>query len=164
MLPEAENCYFLAAVPYNSINEHFRVCAHFLKCFETVWSDFMHGNISLNCCLMKSRRYTLNYVPTPQSVVGKNKATVTPETGRATFLQVVLILSMVASSTTKTKTLRIHLLQAHDWLQAMLRGSKVNTWFLSKEDSVQNWPHHQLWRLCSKKSWCDRGLSTINSQ
>lgn len=46
---------------------------------------------------MKSRLYTVNYTPAALSLVGRNEATVTPETGRATFLHMALILYMAAS-------------------------------------------------------------------
>ena len=46
---------------------------------------------------MKSRLYTVNYTPAALSSVGRNEATVTPGTGRATFLHVALILYVAAS-------------------------------------------------------------------
>lgn len=56
------------------------MCAHFLKGFETVTTAIMHFTVSLNCSLMKIQLYTLDYIPAPQSSVGNNEATVTPET------------------------------------------------------------------------------------
>lgn len=145
------------------------MCAHFLKCFETVWIDFMHVNmhvnISLNCSVMKSRLYTLYYIPAPQSLVGNNKATVIPEAHLCTWLWFYSVSggsygSKLPDWTTRSTTLEVYSTTTASWstesCAARVKGHcsvtaviVVNASDVSVEVgvNVKNWFCHQLWCL-----------------